>query len=444
MNAQTKPKPTASETNGGDSHLKKFAAELGAPWLDPIPPAQYLQFATDPDCEPWLRVWATILARTIAIGYRSPFAIDRTTKKPLTIEDIAKGLKMDEGNARRALRRLLVQNRVRRDEEGRLWLAGVFELPRGPQPLNPDDDPAAILERSVTDLFKPYYARQIMRLKPHIIKELVSEREARGERSRFRLADVVAAGRLMDDRDDNVTMARYGINLIRETHDLPADKRAEIDARRLRAEDLIPVLEKHVQAFYKPVSKRSVTKGKSALLQTFEKAHAHAATTGEHKSFATAPRVLSEQQNKRGAAFVGNSNNKGESSSVSLPEDGQTTTLPFNDRIEELRGFLISKLGSTLLGKAPGLKCLQETLRNLNGASFADLGEVLDARDWQPSDSYGLVPHLAQDAVNLAQTPKLERKPQIPNLSKSERHEELRSNYFDQRMRQELEKAGKL
>jgi hypothetical protein len=409
MNAQTKPKPTASETNGGDSHLKKFAAELGAPWLDPIPPAQYLQFASDPDCEPWLRVWATILART--------------TKKPLTIEDIAKGLKMDEGNARRALRRLLVQNRVRRDEEGRLWLAGVFELPRGPQPLNPDDDPAAILERSVTDLFKPYYARQIMRLKPHIIKELVSEREARGERSRFRLADVVAAGRLMDDRDDNVTMARYGINLIRETHDLPADKRAEIDARRLRAEDLIPVLEKHVQAFYKPVSKRSVTKGKSALLQTFEIPHAHAATPGEHKSSVTAPRVLSEQQKRGGATFVNGSNNgaplsvsasdlkKREFSSVPSENRTEPNSSLLEQRTEQLKELLMRWLGTKLSPDSPGPPVLAGILEALGDTDLTLLAQRIQTR-LDSITSYWMVVLLAKDAAKLAQAPKTEAQSQ--------------------------------
>jgi hypothetical protein len=411
MSAPQPRKPISSQGEG-DGHLSKFAAELGAPWLDPLPPAQYLTFA-DEGYEPWLRVWATILACTIAVGCRSPFAIDRRTKKPVYIEDIARRLNMDEGNARRALRRLIGEGRIRRDDEGRLWLAGDFKIPVGPQPVKPEDDPEEALKRSVTDLFKPYYVRQIMKLKPHLIRELVESKQKRIEKSRFRYADLVAAGRLMDDREDNTMMAQYGVKLIREEHDLPLEKKAAIEARRNRAEKLVPLLEKHVQTFYEEVCNNT----ENAMSQTAPGKPVSAVTPHRNGSSKSASRVLSENTEKGKAAVVGSSNSASSSGfDIDLKEkecgavhsENRTTLSSLSDeRTEELRALLIRWLGAKLAPELPGPPVLAETLAALEGATFASLAQRIQARI-DSITSYWMVVRLAQDAAKLAQAPKTE------------------------------------
>src|ERR1035438_9184222 len=422
ISAQAKPKPIASETNSDDRPLKQLAAELGAPWLDPLPAAQYLTFA-DPRYEPWLRVWATILSCTIAIGCRSAFAIDRRTKEPITIEEIARRLEMDEGNARRALRRLLRENRIRRDH-GRLFLAGVFELPPGEaEQIKPDDDPATILQRSVTDLFSSYYADRIMQLKPHIIKELVIEKEANMERSRWLYGDLKAAERLLDGREDNLMMARYGVNLLRQKHKRDPEKQAVTDARGPRAEALVPWLEKHVQTFYKPDAQKVCHNRKKRLSQTAEIPHAHAATPGEHKSSVTAPRVLSEQQNKRGATFVNGSNKgaplsgfasdlkKREFSSVPSEIRTELNSSLLDQRTEQLRELLLRWLGTKLSPDSPGPPVLAGILEALGDTDLTLLAQRIQAR-LDSITSYWMVVLLAKDAAKAAQAPKTEAQSQ--------------------------------
>jgi len=401
-------KPAKPEVEGNDGHLTKFAGELGARWLDPIPPDHYLSLMHESN-SPYWRVLGAILATTIAVGCRSAFSIDARTKKLLSIEDIANGVglpgwweKMDDGNARRALRELKADHRVRTDAEGRLWLAGDFKLPAGPQGV---PNPGESLKRSVTDLFKPYYVRQIMKLKPHIIRELVAAKEARIEKSRFRYADMVHAGRLIDDREDNTIMARYGVNLIRETHELAPDKKAAIDARRARAEALIPMIEKHVQTFYPEVCH----KPKNAVSQTVLNGHASAASAAKNGTSELVPRVLTEYTERDRAASVGGSEIDLKKREVCLPvpQTDRPSSLLSNQKTEELRAMLIRWLGAKLPDEVPGLKLLDEILAALEPASLSDLTRRIQKRQ-NSITSYGMVLGLARDCAVAARTPKTE------------------------------------
>lgn len=406
------PRPRVKRiTSEGEGRLQKFAAELGVRWLPPFLSAYFLAWMDDRQTPYW-RIFGAICHCTF--DRLSQVAIDARGKRKLSIEDLANGIglpdwweKMDEGNARRALRQIQSNNYLRTDMLPEIWLTGKFKLPIGPQPV-PDEDPGDELKRSVQTFFKPYYVKRIMALKPRLIRELVAAKQARIEKSRFRYADFMYAGRLMDDREDDNTMARFGVPVIRiDEEKLPSAKKIEIQQRRARAEALVPLLEKHIQTFFK----KDCNNVKSGLLQTAQTESVSAVSAGVNGTSESASGVLSDLPEKNSPAFVGVRNNGGgsphsldpgkkkESSPVS---EHRTELSPSSkDKREELKALLLRWLGKKLAPQFPGPKLLDEILITLGTATLADLAQRIQQR-LDKITAYGMVIGLARDCAKIA------------------------------------------
>jgi hypothetical protein len=221
-------------SNPQEAHLKDFAKLIGSKkGTDPIPPDQYRTYQHKRYPED-LRVWSYLMECSIAPGHRKGPATTAHGRK-LTPTDIMRALKMNKGGVNRALRRLEQEGRMRRGEEGSLWISGDFTL-------------LDILEvKPSTDSYPTYYINQINKLPKSVQEAFVKkDTEERELRNAF-LADLKAASDLIFDTKQNNRYAAYGVKRIRETHKARDGKEAIKAARDRRVLALLPSLEKAVE-----------------------------------------------------------------------------------------------------------------------------------------------------------------------------------------------------
>jgi hypothetical protein len=399
--------PQASEGNGA---LSDFTQAIGSSkGFDPIPPDQYLTYQ-DRRYSPSQRLWAWMLAHTIALGHRSPWAVDRKTKKLLQIDDAARDLGMDPGDARRAWRELAAEGRVRKDG-AKLVLAGDFALP-----------PNTSAQKKVcTDLFLPYYQRQIAKLPPHLRESLIAEETEARAKSRIILADLTATVRFIFDQDQNTRFAQYGIKVIRETHKLPEAKAAELEARKKRMESLFPVVEKHVQTFLGKVC----TNPETALYRLFPEGSETGPKPMSGKDVSERHETCFSEHSEKGelTSVVDTSKNGSphpaidpQKKNACLPVEAEKTQAGRQasslQKAEEIRIMLVRLLGSKLPNTVPGRGLCYDILALLGSATLADLEQRILVR-YESIQSYGVIADLARDVALLAATPQASTQPAI-------------------------------
>lgn len=118
-----------------EDRLDEFARKMGSPkGVDPIPPEQYLTFL-NPDDPPLQQLLAWVRSKTIRLGHRSPFCVDRDGHA-LTIADLCKDRGWDRSNAVKYWREAEIRGLVRREGD-KLFLCGKVEPEQSPLPLPP-------------------------------------------------------------------------------------------------------------------------------------------------------------------------------------------------------------------------------------------------------------------------------------------------------------------
>jgi len=242
MTPERKP-VSASERSESMQLMLAMGSKKG---FDPIPPDQYLTYQ-DPRYPPDVREWAWMLSKTIRHGYRSPYAVDERGKE-LRLEDMARDLGMDAGNARHYWRKLELDGRVRKDGR-RLCVNGSFELP-----LEAKEKRSEVC----TNLFPPYILKQIKRLAPERQAALF---ERYGEQQKLEtklLAEAVAGVRSIFDQRKDTILFEFGVKKTREKKRRPSES--------VLVPALLPIVEGYVQTLpeYEQTSNAGPYNGEAA------------------------------------------------------------------------------------------------------------------------------------------------------------------------------------
>ena len=114
-----------------------------------------------------------------------------------------------------------------------------------------------------------------------------------------------------------------------------------------------------------------------------------------------------------------------------------------SEKRETLRTFLLKKFGKRFPHKAPGAKCLSDTLRALGNLGLGDLEAAIDARDADGPKikSYGIIPLLARDAADWASTPQSDTETPKPKGGTVGEEEQRRRAYADMMEREKARKS---
>jgi hypothetical protein len=262
--SDTQRKSASTEGSAGET-LSSFAAALGSTkGVDPIPPDQYLTYQ-DPRYPPEIRIMAAVLAHVIAKGHRKPWPTDRRTGAELYEMYFFKLLDMDPGGGRRAFRHLRAEGRLRKTKQHAIIVAGDFTL--RVEETAPDAGENDGPRTSQKGLYRPFPAYIFNKLKelPKTTREnVVAEVSAIQERHQRVRADFVEADRCIEDSEYDSALAQVGVKVIRENHNPPKGKEAEVQARKERVESLLPMVKRYVQTFFEKVC----TDSKSGFVQT--------------------------------------------------------------------------------------------------------------------------------------------------------------------------------
>ena len=409
---RAKSEESLSHPTKAPSQLEQFAALIGSrKGTDPIPPDQYRTYQDKRYPGP-MRLWSWLLEHSIAPGQRNGPATSKG--RPVKLTEAALALKMNGTAIREAWKVLEQENRVRREKDGSLWISGDFTL---------GEETA---KKSLYNLFADYQLREINKLPEPIRKQFIAEELADRKRRDSAIADLVASARFIFDERQNSRFQRYGVKIIREKQKAKSGKEAEKTDRDRRVLTALPIVANVVQTFFP----EEVVQLQESFVQseprTAKSAATHRATTASEK----APGVLSSENRER-------SENKGVGMSVS----GQThlpTAAAQSDQINAISLMLFRLLGNKL-NTRPGPKIAHMVLEKIGNGTLESLEERILLR-YDAITSYGMIPGLAADVAASADAPEAP----APGSTKSERHEAQRDEYFRQRMRQELEQAGRL
>ena len=266
-NAERKPARSEGEQANGAASVTQLMRAMGSEkGFDPMPPDQYLTYQ-DQRYSPAQRVWAWMLSKTIRHGHRSKHAVDEQGKA-LTLQHAELQLEMDGGNVRKAWRELEAEGRVRRDGRN-LCICGSFKLPVQANKKRSEVN---------TDLFSPYYMKQIKRLPQERQAELFARYEEQRKLESKLLAEAVAGVRSIFDQRKDTVLLDFGIKKIREKKRRPAES------------PLVPFLLPIVEGFVQTSSERSVQTSGAGLY------------TGEIDSVQTPASILNKRSTERTAA----------------------------------------------------------------------------------------------------------------------------------------------
>lgn len=118
--------------------LSAFARAIGSPnGVDPIPPEQYLTFL-NPEDPPLQQLLAWVRSKTIRLGHRSPFCVDKEART-LTLKDLAQDRGWNISNTHKYWREAEIKGLVRKDGE-QLYLCGQVIPEQSSLPLPPPKD----------------------------------------------------------------------------------------------------------------------------------------------------------------------------------------------------------------------------------------------------------------------------------------------------------------
>jgi hypothetical protein len=246
--SEGKPKPPSELAE----YAKSLLPEGCKHGLEPVP-HDHLVAYQDARYSPAQRVWACLCLHQFPRGHRNPRKPWATccnqcrggTGTPMQPKHIARHLKIDEGNVRRALEYLESEKRIVWGREKEIAVTGDFTLPAiHPPPLDDLGDPKC------TDLWPRYLANRISKLEKSTVARVISEKLAMMMASDAFQADLVAANRRIWDEKDDTMLAGVGVKAMREVH-TPKDaaRRAEVEARNKRIEVFLPTLRNFIQTF---------------------------------------------------------------------------------------------------------------------------------------------------------------------------------------------------
>jgi hypothetical protein len=238
-----KPARSQDEVNSYPSVLA-LMKEIGARNWDPIPPDQHAAMMGT-DQPPFTRYWGAVLHHTIHIGYRSAYCISKDGHA-LTPEQVGEFLGMDVGNARLYFRTGVARGlwRAGTQAEGsrRVYLRGKVPPLKGEDPTDPR------YVHTLIDDYPPYQREAIKALPEDKQKAFLAEDALVSLRGKDVLADLVAAGRAVINKDHDTVFLRFGIPKIRETHKNSASEE-EAKERQARLAKIIPIVEQYVLTF---------------------------------------------------------------------------------------------------------------------------------------------------------------------------------------------------
>lgn len=367
--------------------MKAMGSKKG---FDPIPPDQH-SWTLASGQPPLLRMWGHMCAHTIRKGHRKPYAVD-AHGKPITLEDIARDLKMDPALCRRTwrdgMRIGLWRKGTNAKDKRYLYLNGQVipvVLSEEEQRIENEDDNT---EKDCTILFAPYISKQIKQL-PKERREMLM--------SRFRLifslkkeihANLQAATRLIFDQKENNIFSEFGIKKIREERkngkstDEPQDRAA-------RVLTVLPSVERIVQSFEeRTVQSRAdfVQSQKSETVQSFP------------------PLVSSEV--KRVSLGEDSSRQVG-SVCTARTEEALTYLPPLSPRLDPRRDLAFTELVAVIeqvavpeIGETPTEAQYREIFSHLNGASSEHYRQKLEAKKALGKlNSVMILKHLADDCA---------------------------------------------
>lgn len=294
--------------------IKKLTKELGAPYLDLIPPDQH-KWQGEAGMPPLIRIWSWLCGHTIHWNgqERSAFAIDKEGHE-LRLERIADDLDMDAGNVRQywaeGVKLGLWRNGTKEEGRHRLYLCGevkpVKEKLEMPDPKDkPAVDEAVYTYRSKR--MRPYLLAQVNAMPQDAQDSYWAEWTPRHLAADQSFAELTACHRQVTDEDDDNQFARYAVKKIRETHkpkgtpEEIAAKVKEAEARRQRILALRPEVERYVRTVEKLVCEQEKSAGIPPKMES------------------TDPTTLLPQRTTREEP-----ERAGESLSTATPEHGQT------------------------------------------------------------------------------------------------------------------------
>ena len=132
-----------------------------------------------------------------------------------------------------------------------------------------------------------------------------------------------------------------------------------------------------------------------------------------------------------------------DSSSVVFIENAAGRPPSLSEKMENLRTFLLKKFGKRFPHKAPGAKCLSDTLSALGNLGLDDLEAAIDARDADGPKikSYGMIPLLARDAADWASAPQSDTETLKPKGGTEGEEEQRRRAYADMMEREKARKS---
>ena len=174
---------------------------------DPFPPDQYLTYL-DRRYSPVMRLWAWMLAHTIAKDHRSPWAVD-DKGRTLSIADAAKSLKIDERNLRRHWTELETEGRVQRCGK-KLHIKGEVNISDKFQGRTESE------ARVCTNPLPPYILLQINKLEENEKERFWKAFNAVENSGRELIRESVSAVRTIIEHQKDSIFGAFGIKKNRE------------------------------------------------------------------------------------------------------------------------------------------------------------------------------------------------------------------------------------
>jgi hypothetical protein len=204
MKSGATPAPPLFGQNENDALMRA----MGSKGYDPMPPSQHA-FYMDRHQPLSNRVVAAVYQCTIRRGKggkRSPVGRDERGEF-LSVPEIAKRLKVTVSNCWVAVREAEADNRLRVDEEGRIWLGGTVREPQFPDGEDmAKEDEGRICTNSLPGPILLF----LKTLPPDEAHRATREYLEADERWKLRKADAMALLRAQEDADKQALLERYG------------------------------------------------------------------------------------------------------------------------------------------------------------------------------------------------------------------------------------------
>ena len=282
--------PKRKQAAESEFSLSQFATDLGSPnGLDPIPPAQYLQFLQSPDEE--LRLWGWMLQHTIGRNARSIFAVD-TKGRDLNFKHAAADLDIDLSNVYKKWGGLVKIGCVKRDDEGRLVLCGDFQVPKRAKEKR---------KKPCTNNYSSRFQRELAKLPPKRREEFLREEQADLDAFNCEHRIALNAIRYRLEQRQDIRYKSFGLPLDRQNHGKAGqnekEKAEELARKRREIQLVLPIIENLVQT----IESHGLYKVESKPIQTTPADKKSGQPTEVKNGYHSATRVPSEVFTERGA-----------------------------------------------------------------------------------------------------------------------------------------------